>query len=387
MNASYDVVVIGGGINGAGVAQAAAVRGHSVLLLEQQTLAFGTSGRSSKLVHGGLRYLESGSIRLVRESLREREILLAIAPGLVSRKTFFIPVYRHFHRSPGRIRAGLLLYRLLAHGAGGRIGRVRPRDWGALDGLKTEGLEAVFRYMDAQTDDVALTQAVARSAEAFGAEIRVGTRFVGAERLDAGYEVRLMRDGTVSTCSARVLVNAAGPWVGEVLSRILPGPPRLPYDLVAGAHIITAGPEIEGCYYVQAPSDGRAVFILPWKGRVLTGTTERLYGGDPALVVPTQAEVAYLQETLMAYFPAQSTVVADSFAGLRVLLKADAGLNARSRETVLLADAPPARLISILGGKLTGYRLTAARVMDRLAPALPTRRARADTSRLVLPED
>ncbi|MHB1512112.1 MAG: glycerol-3-phosphate dehydrogenase/oxidase [Acidiferrobacter sp.] len=385
MNASYDVVVIGGGIQGAGVAQAAAACGYRTLLLEQHTLAAGTSSRSSKLVHGGLRYLESGRIRLVRESLREREILLRIAPGLVARQDFFIPLYASSRRTAGHVRAGLWLYRLLAGGSVGGFERVPARAWEQLDGIETAGLKAVFRYGDAQTDDVALTHAVARSATEFGAEIRVGTRFVGAERAGAGYEVRSVHEGVVATCETRALVNATGPWVAQTLSRVLPGPPRLPHDLVAGTHIITEGALGQGCYYVEAPSDHRGVFILPWRGRVLTGTTERLYTGDPGLVAPTPEEIAYLQATLAAYFPGLSTVVAESFAGLRVLPKSQGDLNGRSREVVLLADAPRPRLISIFGGKLTGYRRTAEQVMERLGLVLPARAPRADTSRLVLP--
>lgn len=384
MSASYDVVVIGGGIQGVGVAQASAVRGYRTLLLEQNTLAVGTSSRSSKLVHGGLRYLESGRLRLVRESLREREILLRIAPGLVARKDFFIPIYASSRRTAGHVRAGLLLYRLLAGGSVGGFERVPPRAWDSLDGLDTTGLKAVFRYGDAQTDDVALTHAVARSAEEFGAEIRTGTRFVGAERNGAGYEVRYVREGAVMSCETSGLVNATGPWVAQTLSRVLPGPPRLPHDLVAGTHIITEGSLSRGCYYVEAPPDHRGVFILPWRGRLLTGTTERLYTGDPALVAPTPEEIAYLQGALAAHFPGLSTVVAESFAGLRVLPRSGGNLNARSREVVLLADAPLPRLISIFGGKLTAYRRTAERVMDRLKLVLPERPARADTSRLML---
>ena len=387
MNARYEVVIIGGGIHGVGVAQAAAVRGYRTLLLEQQTLAAGTSSRSSKLIHGGLRYLETGHVRLVRESLREREILLRIAPGLVERKAFYIPVYKSSRRTARRVHMGLFLYRLLASDANGKFERLSPREWDALDGLETAGLKAVFRYTDAQTDDVALTRAVARSAEAFGAEIRTGARFIGAERTTAGYELRYVHDGVVISCLTDVLVNAAGPWVAQTLSRILPGPPRLPHDLVAGTHIITDGSLTRGCYYIEAPSDRRAMFVLPWRGRILTGTTERLYVGDPALVAPTPGEIAYLREGLAAHFPGLSTNVVESFAGLRVLPKSGGGLSARSRETVLLADAPLPRLISVFGGKLTGYRHTAACVMDRFTLVLPAREARADTRRLMLPVD
>jgi len=385
MSERYDVVVIGGGIHGVGVAQAAAVRGHRTLLLEQEALAACTSSRSSKLIHGGLRYLESGQIRLVRESLREREILLAIAPGLVKRKAFYIPIYKGARRTSAYVGAGLLLYRLFAPGKSGAFERLAASSWDTLDGLNTTNLQAVYRYEDAQTDDVALTQAVARSAQEFGADIQLGASFIGAERAGQGYELRYLRSGQVTSCKTRALVNATGPWVGQVLSRIVPGPPRLPYDLVLGTHILTEGSLRQGLYYVEALADGRGVFVMPWQGRILTGTTESAYTGDPRAVSGTPADIAYLQETLAHYFPALSLTVQASFAGVRVLPRSHAAFSARPREVVLLADQPVPHLVSIFGGKLTGYRRTAERVLERLKAVLPERVAKADTSRLKLP--
>ena len=166
MTGQYDLVVIGAGIHGVGVAQAAAAAGYSVLVLEQTGIASATSCRSSKLIHGGLRYLESGQLNLVRESLRERDILLRIAPQLVQLVPFYIPVYRHTARRPWQIRAGLALYAVLGNLRRHAWFAALPRvQWGNLDGLATENLQAVFRYQDAQTDDAALTQAVMRSAQ------------------------------------------------------------------------------------------------------------------------------------------------------------------------------------------------------------------------------
>ncbi len=383
MSDLIDMLVVGGGIHGAGVAQAAAVRGHRVLLLEQTALGSGTSSRSSKLIHGGLRYLESASLRLVRESLAERERLLALAPDLVTRQAFHIPVYASGHRPPWQVATGLVLYRLLARGHGPFL-RIPRRDWGDLDGLATTGLRAVYRYYDAQTDDLALTRAVAHSAANYGADIRVGARFLGAERNAHGYEVRFATEGAVSACLTRTLVNAAGPWVGQVLGRILPGPPRLPFDLVQGTHVVTPGRLSSGAYYVEAPADRRPVFILPWREGVLTGTTETLYTGDPGQVAPLPQEIAYLQDVLAAHFPHLDRTPRSSFAGLRVLPRTEGALGHRPREVVLLADAPDPRLITIIGGKLTGYRLTAERVLARLATALPERATRADTALLRL---
>lgn len=383
MASVLDVVVIGGGIHGVGVAQAAAVGGYRVQLLEQERVASGTSSRSSKLIHGGLRYLQSGQWRLVQESLRERETLLTIAPGLVERRSFHIPVYAGGRYGRWQVALGLRLYRLLAGTPGGFV-RLPRRQWATLDGLNVTGLMALYRYTDAQTDDAALTRAVARSAEDYGADIQTQARFLGAERTPQGYDVRYVQGGVVRTCQSRTLVNAAGPWVGQVLGRILPGPPRFAYDLVQGTHIITEGTLTHGIYYVSAPADGRPVFVMPWQGRVLTGTTETLYGGDPSSVAPQPADIIYLQEVLGRYFPALSTEVHAAFAGLRVLPKGGAGLGQRPRETIIVADAPRPRLLTIYGGKLTGYRLTAARVMTRLRLTLPERTARADTRQVRL---
>src|SRR5277367_6124746 len=177
----YDVVIIGGGIHGAGVLQAAVAAGHSALLIERQGLASGTSSRSSKLIHGGLRYLESGQFALVRESLRERTILLRIAPELVKLKPFFIPVYRDTRRRPWQLKIGLWIYALL----GGftketRFGDVPEAEWSTLDGLELENLDAVIRYHDGQTDDSLLTRAVVQSALELGATVAMPARFVKA---------------------------------------------------------------------------------------------------------------------------------------------------------------------------------------------------------------
>ena len=174
MAESYDLVIIGGGIHGAGIAQAAAARGLSVMVLEQSGIASGTSSRSSKLIHGGLRYLESGQFALVRECLHERTLLLKLAPQLVKLKSFYIPVYRDTTRRPWLLHLGLSLYALLGglHPAV-RFCRVPQSRWRNLDGLDTAQLEAVFQYNDAQTDDAALTRAVMRSAQQLGAQLKM----------------------------------------------------------------------------------------------------------------------------------------------------------------------------------------------------------------------
>src|ERR1700704_4427634 len=185
----YDVVIVGGGIHGAGVLQAAAAAGHSALLIERQALASGPWSRSSKLIHGGLRYLESGQFALVRESLRERAIHLRIAAELVELKPFFIPVYRETRRRPWQLKLGLWVYALLGgFNAGTRFGTVPRHEWAALDGLDTQGLAAVIRYHDAQTDDAELTRAVVRSAQEYGGELAMPANFRDAALRDDGVD-------------------------------------------------------------------------------------------------------------------------------------------------------------------------------------------------------
>src|ERR1700684_2183019 len=177
----FDVVIVGGGIHGAGVLQAAVAAGHSALLIERLGLASGPSSRSSKLIHGGLRYLESGQFALVRESLRERAIHLRIAAELVELKPFYIPVYRETRRRPWQLKIGLWRYALLGgFDASSRFGSVPKEEWPALDGLETQGLDAVIRYHDAQTDDAQLTRAVVQSALSLGAELAMPAGFTGA---------------------------------------------------------------------------------------------------------------------------------------------------------------------------------------------------------------
>jgi glycerol-3-phosphate dehydrogenase len=384
----FDVVIIGGGIHGVGVAQAAASGGHSVLLLEQTGLASATSGRSSKLIHGGLRYLEDLHFSLVRESLRERALLLKLAPGLVRLQVFHIPIFPETSRHPMTIRAGLSLYALLGglHAAN-RFRSVRSAEWSGLDGLETNRLQAVYRYYDAQTDDAALTRAVMRSAVELGAELCCPAEFTAAEIGEQGCNVRYVLNGATQCCTASVLVNAAGPWINTVAGRIAPTPPAVAVDLVQGSHLILEGRIEQGAYYLESPVDRRAVFVLPWKGRTLLGTTETRYSGDPAKVVPLVAEEDYLLETLRHYFPRRPQQVVDRFAGLRVLPAAGHTLSARSRETRLVTDAARPRVVAIYGGKLTGYRATAQRVMRLLRLTLPARMPAADTARLMLSPD
>ncbi|MGD8866402.1 MAG: FAD-dependent oxidoreductase [Gemmatimonadales bacterium] len=387
---AYDVVVVGGGINGVGVAQAAAAAGHSVLLLEKRGLACGTSSRSSKLIHGGLRYLESWEFGLVYEGLRERSLLLRLAPELVTLRPFHIPVYRNTRRRPWLIRTGLSLYALLGRLASEVRFQAVPRQrWTELDGLLTDGLQAVYRYWDAQTDDELLTAAVWQSAAGLGAELAIPAEFVRATLADDGTVVSYRIGEAEFSCRCRVLVNAAGPWVNQVLKRIEPRPRERPIDLVQGTHIEVSGRLEHGIYYVEVPRDGRAVFVMPWKDHTLVGTTETKFRGDPNEVEPLRAEKSYLLRVAQRYFPRYADAeILRAFAGLRVLPAGSGHAFHRSRETILLADNEGRderlHLLSIYGGKLTAWRATAAKVMARIESALPDRRPVADTRSLPL---
>ncbi|MCP3919175.1 MAG: FAD-dependent oxidoreductase [bacterium] len=383
-----DVVVIGGGVQGIGVVQAIAAAGHSVLLLERKHVAIGTSSRSSKLIHGGLRYLESAQFELVRESLRERRILLEIAPHLVRLVPFNIPVYRETTRKPWQIRAGLSLYALLGNlRKTARFTKVARRDWDTLEGLTTDNLRAVYRYFDGQTDDAALCRAVLASARELGAEGLMDAEVVAAERAGDGWRVRYTNAGAEHEVTARVVVNAGGPWANRVLDRMTPAPPRRAIELVAGTHVEYSGKAREGIYYTEA-EDHRAVFILPWKGRTLVGTTEQPYDSDPALVAPTEHEIEYLDRTLLRYFPAGAGERVDTWAGLRVLPAGKGSAFSRPREVILETnDEDRPSIVTIYGGKLTGYRHTAQRVLDCIEAGLPAATRRADTATLRLPAD
>ena len=391
MREGYDIVVVGGGIHGVGVAQAAAAHGHSVLLLEQaDQLAPGTSSRSSKLIHGGLRYLEHARFSLVAESLRERALLLELAPDLVRLRWFYVPVYRHSRRRPWQIRAGLSLYAMLGHlRKENRFEVVARNQWSGLDGLVTHGLQAVLRYRDAQADDARLTQAVMRSAQDLGAELAMPATFARGQLEDDGCRVELLHAGKQVSCHARVVVNAAGPWAPAVLDRIEPKPAARPVELVQGAHILVRGPIERGIYYVEAPSDGRAVLVIPWQGNTLVGTTETPFHGDPDDVRPQAEEQRYLLDALTHYFPSYGdngqVPILDSFAGLRVLPAGPGRFADRPRDVFLDTDrSQRPRVLSIWGGKLTTYRSTAEKVMRRIAASLPKAQAVADTRTLML---
>jgi len=362
----YDLAIIGAGIHGAAVADAAASRGARVVVLEQYDQpGLGTSSKSSKLIHGGLRYLESGQFRLVRECLAERRWLLDTQPDLVRLVPFHIPVYTHTRRSPWMIGAGLCLYSLLG---GKSFTRVSRKAWSQLDGLKTRELRTVFRYWDAQTDDKRLTERTIARAQTHGARVHYGATFVHAGCEASGCRVTFENGNGRHELVATSVVNAAGPWVNAVLRQFTPAASALDIELVQGTHIVVPGTLERGVYYLESPLDGRAVFVMPWQGRTLVGTTETPYRGDPQNAVPLEAEIEYLIRTRNHYFehPVQRGEVLDCFAGLRVLPAHELDPFHRTRDTIVHADGHIPRLLTIYGGKLTSHRHTALRVLRKL---------------------
>jgi len=382
----YDVTVIGGGIHGVGVAQAAAAAGYKTVLLEQKHLAYGTSRWSSKLIHGGLRYLENFEFGLVRESLQERELLLKLAPDLVKRQDFYIPIFKETTRRPWVVGMGLTAYMMLAGGKKGtRFRRVPKSEWDSLDGLKLDNLNSVMQYTDAQTDDAMLVQAVMNSAMDLGADLLCPATFTSAKRIAGGVEVFYEIGGSKEHLTSRVIVNAAGPWAAELLSEMAGGLPSFPVDKVQGTHIELEGEVTKGCYYLEVPEDKRAVFVMPWKGRTMFGTTEFNYKGDPHKVHSRQEAVDYLMRAYEHYFPNRSTKIVDQWAGLRVLPASMGAAFKRSRETQMPMDRDDKpTVLSIFGGKLTGYRATAEKVMEKLESSLPNVERKAKTSELPL---
>jgi len=393
---NYDVVIIGGGIHGVGVAQAAAAAGYSALLLEKNALAYGSSSRSSKLIHGGLRYLESAQFSLVYECLHERQLLAKLAPDLVYLESFHIPVYRTTSRSRLTIRTGLSLYALLGGlTSAARFNTLPKKQWDSLDGLEQHDLTAVFRYFDGRTDDAALTRAVMNSAITLGAEMLMPAEFVGAACEQDNVQITYVVDGITKQCQASALINATGAWINPVLEKINPVCKAKEIDLVQGTHLILDNVPIDHCFYLEAPQDKRAVFVLPWKNKTLVGTTETRFTGSPDSVKPEPLERDYLLTVVRHYFPAYSAEVSsglavqkktiqvgDAFAGLRVLPAGSENDFSKPRDTVLYQSHN--RIINVYGGKLTTYRLTADRIIKKIQDVLPVRKQVALTRNINL---
>ncbi|MFG1192527.1 glycerol-3-phosphate dehydrogenase [Xanthobacter flavus] len=374
----FDLAIVGGGINGCGIARDAVGRGLSVVLFEKGDLASGTSSASTKLIHGGLRYLEYYEFRLVREALAEREVLWGLAPHIVWPLRFVLPHHPGL-RPAWMLRLGLWLYDHI----GGR--RLLPptrtldlRHDPAGQPLRP-GYGRAFEYSDCWVEDARLVVLNARDAADRGAAIRPRTRVTGARREAGLWVIESEHEGKSETVKARALVDAAGPWAGEVLDVLKTGrgEAHAPLRLVQGSHIVV--PRLyahERCYIFQN-ADGRIIFAIPYEGDfTLIGTTDRDFSGHPEDVHATPEEVAYLCAAASEYFAATIAPeqVVWTYSGVRALYDDGAGAaQSATRDYVLALDAPEegAPLLTVFGGKITTYRRLAEAALTRLAPHFP----------------
>ena len=376
---TYDLLIIGGGINGAGIARDAAGRGLRVALCERGDFAGATSSASTKLIHGGLRYLEHGELRMVRDALEEREALLAIAPHITRQLRFVLPHVREL-RPAWMIRLGLLLYDHL--GARSSLPPSHSVDLQAShygEALKPE-LRRGFVYSDGWVDDARLVILNLRSALLHGATILPRTRFVAARPEHRSWLARLQSsDGRWMDVRARMLVNAAGPWVDDVLSATSAAPVRPRVRLVKGSHIVVQRLYDGDHAYLLQNDDRRVVFVIPFgANHTVIGTTDLAVDSPLAPMTSSPAEVEYLCKAATRYLrkPVAPEQVVWSYAGVRALF------DDRHRDpasitrdyTLALDEVNGSIVLSILGGKLTVYRRLAEAALAKLQPWLEPRR-------------
>lgn len=366
-----DLLVIGGGINGVGIARDAAGRGMAVTLVEKDDLASHTSSASTKLIHGGLRYLENYEFRLVREALKEREVMLRIAPHLVKPLRFVLP-HEPGLRPRWMLRLGLLLYDHI----GGR--RSLPGSSGVdlsappLEGILQPRFTRGFEYSDCWVDDARLVVLTALDARERGADIRTHTRCVALERADGCWRATLETGQDTEILQARAVVNAAGAWVDDIADLATEGRAADHLRLVKGSHIAVPRIYAGEHAYIFQNRDGRIVFAIPYEREfTLIGTTDVLFSGDRDAVAISQEEVEYLCAAASEYFrqPVTGGQVVWTYAGIRPLYEDHAERNATvTRDYKFVIDAPDgaAPLLSVFGGKITTYRKLAEHALARL---------------------
>jgi len=384
----FDVLVIGGGILGCAIARDAALRGLSVALVEKDDFASGTSGRSSKLAHGGLRYLEHGHIMLVRESCRERERLLKLAPHLVKPLPFLLP-HESWDGWPPMwmLGIGLTMYDLFA----GKTRVARHKMLGNSDlvvrepNLAGRKLSGGATYFDAQMDDSRLTLEAAIGSMEAGAVVVNHARVTAFLKTPAGrISGAIVRDsisGNEYGVEARILVNAAGPW-GDELLRLAGRDGRPALMPTKGVHVVYADPLVSHGMILRAEKDKRVFFMLPWKGMTLIGTTDTEYSGDPGEARADAGDIAYLLEAARGALPSariDETRVISTFAGVRPLLASGAKHPSAASREHAVREGPPG-LLSVLGGKFTTFRAIAEQATDAVqarlgGPAAPCRTA------------
>jgi len=370
----FDVIVIGAGINGAGIARDAAMRGLKVLLIDKGEPGMGTTVASTRLIHGGLRYLEHFEFGLVRESLREREVLLRIAPHLVRPIAITIPIYKQSKRGRLLIRAGMILYDLLSWGKSLPRHRMLSRaetlkQW---SGLNSDGLVGSALYYDAQLEfPERLVMANVLSAREFGAEVLTHTRVTNLTVENgkvSGVEF-VSEDGRRRSAEAAMVINAAGPWIDQVLERVPFKSPKL-IGGTKGSHIVV--PAFPGApanaIYVEARSDGRPIFIIPWNKLYLIGTTDVRFEGDPDEVRCEPWEIDYLLSEAHLALPGAHLTrdsILYAYSGVRPLpVTSDKDEQNITRRHFIRQHPRLPNLLSIVGGKLTTYRSLAEECVD-----------------------
>ncbi len=391
--APWDAVVIGGGATGLGIALDATVRGLRVALIDAQDFGAGTSSRSTKLVHGGVRYLAQGNLKLVHEALEERAILLAIAPHIVHRLEFIVPCYRMFERE--YMRVGLGAYDLAA----GRFSIGPTRALSAaetlerLPGVKTDDLRGGVSYWDGQFDDALMCIALMQTAFAHGATPINYVRCT-ALRQDGSLAVVTAQDvetGEQFELRTRCVFNAAGVWVDSIRKMANPAA-RSVTTVSQGSHIVVDRDFLPGTAALMIPRtrDGRVLFAIPWQKKLLIGTTDQARADAPFDPQPSDAEIEFMIETAAGYLarPIARSDIRAAFCGLRPLFSpsAAAGSTARiSREHAVLTEF--GNLISVVGGKWTTYRRMAVDALDAAARARLLPGAKSQTADLVLTKD
>jgi glycerol-3-phosphate dehydrogenase len=392
---TFDVVVIGGGINGAAVARDAVLRGMTVALIERDDFASGTSSKSTKLVHGGVRYLEQGHVGLVLESCRERDLLRTrIAPHLVRGQRFAFPVYEDDGLGVWQLRAGLLAYDLLA--AFRNVEMHKPVSAAQLaarePALLTKGLKGGCLYYDCWTDDARLTIETAMAARTYGATVLNYLELVAFEKDGAGRlvaaEVCDRLSGRRCEVRARSFVNVTGPWLDRVRKLDDAGSsPRL--RVTKGVHAVFPRERIGNRDAIVIRGvDDRVMFAIPWQEQTLVGTTDTYYDGDPSEVAADREDVDYILRAVNRAFPRANATdrdVISTFAGLRPLVapEEDQSESDVSRDDQIWESA--AGLISLGGGKLTTHRHVAERIVDRVAARIGRRVGRCRTAIVPLP--
>jgi glycerol-3-phosphate dehydrogenase len=370
----HDVFVIGGGINGCGIARDASGRGYSVYLAEMDDLGSGTSSASTKLIHGGLRYLEFYEFRLVRESLMEREVLWRMAPHIIRPMRFVLPFAKDGPRPAWLVRLGLFLYDHI----GGR--RLLPPTR-TLDMRKDPAgrplkpiFSHAFEYSDGWVNDARLVVLNARDAADRGATVRTRCKVVEARREHDHWRISVqdLRSGAVEVIAARLLVNAAGPWVDHVLTEVVGKNDVRNVRLVQGSHIVVRAKFDDPRAYFFQNRDGRIIFAIPYEEEfTLIGTTDRDYPGDPHDARISDAEISYLCEAASEYFtePVKREDIVWTYSGVRPLYDDGASkAQEATRDYVLKAEQSDgqAAVINIFGGKITTYRKLSEHVLEKI---------------------